>query len=488
MSDGSIVDFDGDNERSWTAFQHRLGDWLEAMEDQDSLVLAVITATESDGGAEPYVLFAGFGDGHLRGEVSSNVYLAAEHVLSEANDEVLRSLGWGAPTDGNYAVNLPRAQGDRLAQMAVDALRDVFGVAHPAFLGTTDAEAGRVLGLTAPAEEVPERDQERGEVVVPIPKDHEDLCVLVDEALVAFIEVELMHDEDGDVPLPHGDHVVYVRVLEKDPVVSIFATIVLDVEDIDAARREAGILNRTHGITRFIVVGTTVLVKVEFPCLPFASAHLQSMLRLIFLVITEVADDLLLRVGGRFPLTGLLDSLDGAEDEDEAADYDYDETDDEEDDDEGADEDFFSEEIERPERYDGREAIGPEASHDQSGARRVVDLMFERGLHGRTHIDPELIADVCDRDPGTIHGVLEIVREQEIVWTAGRRLAEEAGTPTRRPAVGAGGCAGLQPARRSARPSHCFRPGNAHCTDHCPPDLRETRPRRDEARAHGAFV
>lgn len=423
MSDGSIVDFDGDNERSWTVFQGRLGDWLEALGDQESLVLAVITATESDCGADPYVLCAGFGDGHLRGEVSSNVYLAAEYAVSDANDEVLRCLGWGAPTDGNYAVHMPRSEGARLAQMAVAALRRVFGVAHPAFLETTDAEAGRVLGLTAPAEKVPECDKERGEVVVPIPKDHEDLCALVDEALGAFLDVELMHDEDGDVPLPHGDHVVYVRVLEKDPVVAIFATIVLDVEDIDAARREAGILNRTHGITRFIVVGTTVLVKVEFPCLPFASAHLESMLRLVFLVITEVADDLLLRVGGRFPLTGLLESLDGAEDEDEAADYDYDE----EDDDEGADEDFFGEEIERPERYDGREAIGPEASHDQSGARRVVDLMFERGLHGRTHIDPELIADVCDRDPGTIHGVLEIVREQEIVWTAGRRLAEEAG-------------------------------------------------------------
>ena len=109
----------------------------------------------------------------------------------------------------------------------------------PSFLETTDAEAGRVLGLDGTGRGGPRSDQERGEVVVPIPKDYEDLCVLVDEALVAFIEVELMHDEDGDVPLPHGDHVVYVRVLERDPVVSIFATIVLDVEDIDAARREA---------------------------------------------------------------------------------------------------------------------------------------------------------------------------------------------------------------------------------------------------------
>lgn len=425
MHDDPIVDFDGDNERSWTAFQVRLSGWLEAMDDQESLVLGVITATESDDGSDPYVLVTGFGDGHLRGEVSSNVYLGAEHAVSDANDELLRSSGWGAPSDGNFAVHLPRTESDRLARMAVDALRDVFGVAHPAFLETTDAEAGRVLGLTAPAEEVPELEQERHlereEVLVPIPKDHDDLWVLVDEALVALFGVELDHDDDGDVPLPHGDHVVYVRVLETDPVVAIFANIVVDVEDIDAARREVGILNRTHGITRFIVVGTTVMVKVEFVCLPFASAHLESMLRLAFGVIIEVADDLLLRVGGRFPLTGLLDSLEEAEDQDDSDEV-FDSSEDEED--EVVDEDFFGE---QPETYERHEAIGPVMRLGRARDRRVVDLIFERNLHGRAHVDPELIADVCDRDPGTIHGVLEIVREQEIVWTAGRRLAEETG-------------------------------------------------------------
>ena len=85
-----------------------------------------------------------WGDGMLRGEVSSNHVLTASRRLDAGGEAAVEALGFAGPTYGrddepdsgslNFHVDLEQTEADRLAVMSVRALRDVFGVLDPAFL------------------------------------------------------------------------------------------------------------------------------------------------------------------------------------------------------------------------------------------------------------------------------------------------------------------------------------------------------------------
>src|SRR5262245_23515734 len=137
--------------RAWSRFQSSLADHVVAMEDDEVLVVDAETWLVEDAtGAAPYVQFCAWGDDLVRAEVSSNEYLDPDVALDAAGAEALAALGWLEPTHGaseepdegsaNFYLDAGRREGDRLAAMAVAALRDVFGVPHPAFLDWPESE------------------------------------------------------------------------------------------------------------------------------------------------------------------------------------------------------------------------------------------------------------------------------------------------------------------------------------------------------------
>ena len=115
--------------------------------------------------------------------MSSNKYLHKSHRLSKDARRQLRELGWGRPSDGtskNFQVNLDLSRAEQAADLMVRALRDVFGVVHPAFL-VTDLDIGEDPFL--PSVE-PSKDDEPL-AVFPIDEPH--LNRLIEEALVPMI-------------------------------------------------------------------------------------------------------------------------------------------------------------------------------------------------------------------------------------------------------------------------------------------------------------
>lgn len=303
-------DLEGGTARAWRRFQARLADHLAEMSEGDSLVIEVEVGEEDLDGAGPYVQFAGFGEpAMVRGEVSGNGYLAAPYALTAEQVEGLTGLGWHEPTCGpgapegagsaNFFVDLPVSEADRLAVMSVTTLREVLGVPHPAFLSAGDLADDEDGGSAVPA---PVATAEVGEAPPTTPQSHEELCELVDAALTPLFGQTPQKDDDGDIPVPWGSSLVFVRVEQDAPVVRLFSVVVEGVTDRRRASFEVNVLNRDLRFLKFVLLGDRVVAEQQLPAWPFVPEHLRSMLTGMSQHLDELDEDLAARIGGRCAL------------------------------------------------------------------------------------------------------------------------------------------------------------------------------------------
>lgn len=124
---------------AWKRFAHELHLSLAGLEEDEFLILSMKKLPF-------YVQFVAQGSFGIRAEVSSSFYLPEEAAISEDQHKYLLNLGWRAPSklpsalqsrhdaDGsaNYFVDLAKpVPHDRLAVLAANTLRIVFGASHP---------------------------------------------------------------------------------------------------------------------------------------------------------------------------------------------------------------------------------------------------------------------------------------------------------------------------------------------------------------------
>ena len=408
MSEFAGFDLDRITARAWSRFQARLADHLAEMGDDDTLVIDTEVAADDLPGAAPYVQFAGFGDGTMvRGEVSSNTYLAEPFELDEARVDRLAELGWRLPTVGpgepegqgsaNFFVDLPLNEADRLAVMAVKALREVFGVAHPAFLdaGGLGAEPDELAFTTADGDDLVPAD----EPLAVMPESAEHLGDLVDAALTPLFGSTPEKDSDGDIPVPWGSSLVFVRVDEEVPIVQLFSIVVEEVEDLGRAAFEVGVLNRDDRFIKFLLVEDRVIARVHLPAWPFVPEHLRSMLTGMSAKIDEIDEDLVVRIGGRRAFDSPSeDDADDAHAEDGA--------------------DAVHGRSRR--RETARVSVAqPAAVSDDTALMTLLEL--DADASGA--VDPELAAGVCGFDQELVVRLLGETERQEVAWREARDRA-----------------------------------------------------------------
>ncbi len=378
MSGFESFDLDRTTARAWGHLQVDLAAQVAELGDEDHLVVAV-EAVEGDDEVTPYVQFAADGS-NLRFEVSSNRYLTGHHRLDPAGDAALRALGLEPPTadddegSPNYFVDTEMGAAERLAVMAVRALRDVFGVPHPAFLRSEPVLDGPGAAATALVA--------GDEPLATTPRDRAHLRALVDEALVPVFGRVPEPDDDDDIPVVRGTALVFVRVRRDAPIVEIFSSVVGEITDLDRAAFEVGILNRESVFIRYVLVGDRVMAYLCLPAHPFVPAHLRSMLELMS-ETTDAVDEVLARRGGGRPQLA---------DEPEAAPAD---DDDEEDDD---------------------------PTHP------AMLTLLELDAEAPGSVDPELAASICGHDRNLLLELITWNTRQEIEWRQARdeaRMAED---------------------------------------------------------------
>ena len=409
MSEFAGFDLDRTTARAWSKFQARLADHIAEMGAEDTLVVDAEVGERAEDGAAPYVQFAGFGEGAMvRGEVSSNEYLAVRHLLTSEQRSQMEALGWAPPTasageptgsgSANYYADVPVGEADRLAVMSVKALRDVLGVPHPAFLSADplgpESETPP-LGVAPTDSAVGSED----DAVATVPESEEHLRTLVDEALRPLFGSEPEKDDDGDIPVPYGSALVFVRVERDAPIVQVFSVVVEGVTDRDRAQFEVNVLNRDLRFMKFILVDDRVLAQVHLPAWPFVPEHLRSMLSGMSQRIDELDEDLVARVGGRRAFEPAADDAD--DDADDA--------------DDGAEEES-----------EAMEAV-PTRPEVDDGSDPALATLIQLDADGTGAVDPELTASVCGHDQSRIVALLRQTEEQEIAWRASRDQAMLAG-------------------------------------------------------------
>jgi hypothetical protein len=381
---GEYADFDVDRttRRAWRRFQVALADHIVAMDDDDILVVEAEVAEDDGTGCAPYVQFCAWGDDLVRAEVSSNQFLAAEVALGPNAEATLVEMGWEAPTreaddepDGGSAsfyLDAGRREGDRLAAMAVAALRDVFGVAHPAFLDWPPTEE------ESPGAQACTGDEDRSaEPLAMMPESHEHLRELVRAALTPSGCPALEYDEDGDIPLPMGSALLFVRVVEEAPVVEAFAFVVRGDLDRERAAYEVAVLNRDTRMLKFVLLDEAVVATVQVAAAPFTPRNLRTLVVSMANTVDRIGDDLAARVGGRL----------GTEPDPEADEAD-----------------------EAQATPKGECTLHP-----------ALQTLLELDPDGVGDIDPELAASVCDFDRDLVLALLKQASEQEcdgLAWNA----------------------------------------------------------------------
>lgn len=249
--------FDQDVDRAWREFRMRLADHVAAMDDGDGLVLEPLT-DETGGPAGPCVQFYGWGERVVRCEVPSNVHLAPDRHLSPADEALLLELGLQAPTRGPddpedggspaFWIDRPAGWADQLAEIAVQALRAVWGVHHPLFLRAetfgTERPAPELTGprpVPVPREAGPRRVAPRAAVE---PAGEEHLRELIEAALHERIDEVPAWDEDGDLVLRVAGVLVFVGVGTGGGKVDLFAPVVHSITGRTRAAEICVDLNR----------------------------------------------------------------------------------------------------------------------------------------------------------------------------------------------------------------------------------------------------
>ncbi|WP_299926093.1 YbjN domain-containing protein [uncultured Nocardioides sp.] len=240
-------------ETAWREFRQRLADHVAAMVADDSLVVEVPQAHES--GAAPYCQVAG-GDEMVRVEAVSNVYLAVECELDGEREALLDRIGFQRPEaddwsegETNFWADLEQREADRAAVMVVRALREVYGVLHPVYL---DAGGLEPEGAVRPLPPKPHRvEPDLDEAVQPSTID--EVRGVIDLAVADLYDDAPEWDDDGDLPLPTEDRLVWVTVHKDAPRVLLSCLLVDDVADEQAALAEVNRLNRAEfGLTFFL--------------------------------------------------------------------------------------------------------------------------------------------------------------------------------------------------------------------------------------------
>lgn len=421
MGDREWWDLEGSTTRAWTRFQARLGDRLVEMGHGDVVVIDVETADEEDAAA-PCLRFTSRDDGaRLRGEITAS-RVAGRRVLEAPGADVLLRQGWHVPTpeegDSDVAPELvadvPAGEADRLAVMATRALRDVLGVTHPAFLAAGGLEVDPDAPAALPVETVADTD----EPVAVMPDDAEHLRVLVDTALTPLFGEPPTHDGDGDVPVPWGSSLVYVRVDDERPVVEIFGFAALEVTDLERAAFEVNVLNRDERFLKFTLVEDRVMARIHLPAWPFVPEHLRSMLTLMSARLDQIDEDLVARVGGRRAVDLATDPADAADD---GVDLDLD-LGAAERPDEGLDEDL--DEADGPD-VGSRAADSASGPHRRREAALLTLLQLDADAVGS--VDPELAASICDFDRDLVVHMLGDTGRQETAWHDARDRARRDG-------------------------------------------------------------
>jgi len=295
-------DLDRSTAQAWAEFQGRLAEVVSMMDDSGDLTIGTDTGAAERG---PYVRFSSPGRDTVRVEAASNAELGEHFQLSLDDLAAMEDMGWQPPqvSEGpNFWAEVSQENSDQVAELAVAALRDVYGVQHPVFLAPD--QLAEVLHPPAPIEG-PGRGLERASLAPPVefrcilPRDRQHLTELVDAELTELYGHPPIRDEEGDVAIRVGSTMIFLRTASDAQEVVVFAAVVHDLEGRSRAAEVLNDLNVEARWVKFQLVRDRVFVTISVPARPFVAAHLHQAVRIMSDVADGIDDELAAKLKGR---------------------------------------------------------------------------------------------------------------------------------------------------------------------------------------------
>lgn len=333
-------DFDFDLDRStgeaWAEFEARLAEVISMIDDSGDLTIGTESGSNDPA---PFVRFSSPQRDRLRCEAAGNASLGPDLRLGPAQVRALADLGWHSPEDElpeaneaetsevgeaetagaseaetagaseadtpgavagstvppvrDFWAEAPQEEAERLAAMAVAALRDVYGVPHPVFLAPD--QLGEVLNGPTPVERV---------AGLPVPADgsrgtQQRLDALVDAELTDLYSHPPMRDGEGDVAVRVGSTMMFLRTSPDGQEVILFSAVVHDLAGRSRAAEVLNDLNVAARWVKFQLVRDRVFVTMSILARPFVPEHLRQAVRIISEVADGIDEELAAKLGGR---------------------------------------------------------------------------------------------------------------------------------------------------------------------------------------------
>ena len=311
MADIDDFDLDRSTAQAWAEFQSRLSEVISMIDDTADLTIGI----ESGGsGPAPFVRLSSPRPGVIRCEAASNAVLGVNFQLPAELLAAMEQQGWQPPTVGseeaaaeeveptpNFWIELPQVESDRLSELAVSALCDVYGVQHPVFLAP-DQLAEALQPIQAPVEtESSSRvvEVERTDLQATMPRDQQHLDDLVDEELAEIYGHLPIRDADGDVAIRVGSTMLFLRTSSDGQEVVLFAPVVHDIAGRSRAAEVLNDLNVEARWVKFQLIKDRVFVTISVLSRPFVPAHLRQAVRILSDVADGIDDDLAAKLNGR---------------------------------------------------------------------------------------------------------------------------------------------------------------------------------------------
>jgi len=312
MSDIDGFDLDRSTAQAWAEFQSRLSEVISMIDDSADLTIG--TESESNG-PSPFVRLSSPRRDVIRCEAASNAVLGDDYQLSSELIARMERLGWQSPVvDGeqtsaagapqptaNFWVERAQVESDRISELVVSALRDVYGVQHPIFLAP-DQLAEVLQPAPPPIEDgasVNVLELQRADLTSTMPRDQQHLNDLVDAELAEMYGHRPIRDAEGDVAIRVGSTMLFLRTSRDGREVVIFAAVVHDVAGRSRAAEVLNDLNVEARWVKFQLIRDRVFVSISVLSRPFVPAHLHQAVRILSDVADGIDDELAAKLNGR---------------------------------------------------------------------------------------------------------------------------------------------------------------------------------------------
>lgn len=300
MPDYDDFDLDRSTAQAWDTFAERLSEVISVMDDTQDLTIGSAAGTTSE--TVPYVSFSAIARDVVRAEAAGNAVLGEHYQLTALQLEEFGRRGWHPPTSEgarlapNLWIECPQEDSDLLAELAIGALRDIYGIQHPVFLAA-DHLAEILQPSPTPLHGSPDIDGEDVTAGVAVNPGH--LKDMIEAELAGMFGHRPLRDSEGDLTVRVGSTMLFVRTATDHREIIVFAALVHELEGRSRAMEILSDLNTEIRFVKFQLIRDRVFVSMSVLAHPFVPAHLNQAVRLVSDVADGIDNELARRLRGR---------------------------------------------------------------------------------------------------------------------------------------------------------------------------------------------